>query len=98
METVKLIFGVLVVIICAIIFYLTIKSHIKLRKRSSDTLGQKFYRITVILFSISGILFTYAFSTFGLLLSSVLVERLITYRRCYGHKTWLGKFLVKVNF
>lgn len=98
METVKLVFTAIVIVICIITFYLTIKSHIKLRKRSTDTLGQKMYRINVILFSISGILFTYTVSTFALLLSSTLIERLITYKRCYGHKTWLGRFLIKVNF
>jgi len=98
METVKLVFTAIVIVICIITFYLTIKSHIRLHKRASDTLGKKMYRITIILFSISGILFTYAWTTFCLLLSSTLIERLITYKRCYGNKTWLGKFLVKINF
>lgn len=98
METTRLFASVFVMLVCGVILYLTLKSHWLLKKRRSDTVGKKAYRWLLAVFSLSGIFWPLSVLTFMLLFGAVLVERLIVYRGCYGRKTWLGKFLVKVNW
>ena len=98
METSKIIASLAVVIACLLVLILTIKSHVKLRKRRTDTRGKKLYRWLVVCFAVSGMLWGLSTVTTLFMFLAVLVERLIVYRSCFGSKTRFGRMLTKVNW
>ena len=98
METLEIIVNLLVMVVCGVILLLTLKSHRLLKRRQSDTNGKKAYRWLVVLFSLNGILWGFSTFTCVFMFASVLVERLIVYRRCYGSKTSFGRMLARLNW
>lgn len=88
---------IMVVIACLFLLTITIKSHLKLRKRRTDTIGRTLYRFLIGFFTVSGIFFGINDFMYVFMFTAIFTERLIVYRACHRDDK-LSRFLRKINW
>ena len=97
MEVIKILSHLVYVALGVLTLFMVVKNHQKIRNTRIDTVGRKAYRLATVMFAISAITFGYSDLTHVLAASAIILNHMVTYRRCRP-ETWLGQKLVKLNW